>query len=199
MRRKLSLTMKICLVAAAGMILGGWYMLLYQQEHGSAVPNRGDYVRLHILANSDSIEDQQVKLKVRDAVVAYLTPYVQDVTDARTAENIITGHKQDILLLAKRTLADNGAYYPVDVQLGTFEFPVRSYGALTLPAGEYHAVRILLGAAAGQNWWCVLFPPLCFIDGASTALAPVSANPGNAQDQKAVPEIRWKIAEFFNK
>ncbi|WP_425060786.1 hypothetical protein SCACP_15350 [Sporomusa carbonis] len=190
------------LIVLFGFVAGGWIMLLYQQQSGIPVaPNRGDYVRLHILANSDSVEDQQIKLKVRDAVVAYLTPYVKDVSDAETAKNIIAGHRDDIILIARETLAANGADYPVTVQMGTFEFPVRSYGSLVLPAGDYQAVRILLGKAAGQNWWCVLFPPLCFIEGTNTALAPVSATKEGAAERSEtiVPEVRWKLVELFNK
>ncbi len=201
MRRKQFSRFKIMLLTVLFcFVAGGWSLLFYQQERGTSIPNRGDYVRLHILANSDSIEDQKLKLKVRDVVVAYMTPYVKDVRDAKEAENIIASHKEDIITLAKKTLIENGADYPVAVQLGTFQFPVRSYGSLVLPAGDYQAVRILLGQAAGQNWWCVLFPPLCFIDGANTALAPLtSSKESGQQERSAVPEVRWKIAEIFNK
>ena len=203
MRRKQIVRFKIVLLAVLFcFVAGGWAVLFYQHERGVALPNRGDYVRLHILANSDSVEDQQLKLKVRDAVVAYITPYVKDVSDAKAAENIIASHKQEIITLARKTLLDNGADYPVAVQLGTFAFPVRSYGNLVLPAGDYQAVRILLGQAAGQNWWCVLFPPLCFIDGANKALAPLTSakeTVGQQGSAAPVPEVRWKIVEFFNK
>lgn len=201
MRRKQFSRLKVTLLTVLFcFVAGGWSLLFYQQERGISIPNRGDYVRLHILANSDSIEDQKVKLKVRDVVVAYMTPYVKDVRDAKDAENIIANHKEDIIMLAKKTLVENGADYPVAVQLGTFQFPVRSYGSLILPAGEYQAVRILLGQAAGQNWWCVLFPPLCFIDGANTTLAPLTSSKESAQQERtAGPEVRWKIAEIFNK
>lgn len=177
---------------------GGWGLLLQQEESGTAVMSkRGDYVRLHILANSDSIEDQQLKLKVRDAVIAYLTPYVQDLSNAGEANTIIASHQDNIVMIAKAVLGENGVNYPVAVQMGTFPFPDRTYGSLVLPAGEYQAVRILIGQAAGQNWWCVLFPPLCFIDGANTALAPVSELKAAGQQGSPAPQIRWKIAEWF--
>lgn len=201
MRRKPLLKNKVILLTALiCFIVSGWSLLYYQQERGTAIPNRSDYVRLHILANSDSIEDQKLKLKVRDAVVAYVTPYVKDVQDAKEAESVISSHKEDIIKLAKHTLAENGANYAVDVQLGNFEFPVRSYGSLVLPAGDYRAVRILLGNAAGQNWWCVLFPPLCFIDGSNASAAPITASvDAGSPEGTSVPKIRWKVAEFFNK
>lgn len=195
-RKRILITLAICFIT------GGWCLLLYQEEHGVPVtPNRGDYVRLHILANSDSIYDQQLKLKVRDAVIAYLTPYVKDVVDAQTAKNIIASQQDQIVRVAKNTLAENGADYPVAIQIGSFDFPVRSYGSLVLPAGEYQAVRILLGEAAGQNWWCVLFPPLCFIDGTNATLSPVTSSKDYTQQEDAAktPTICWKIVEIFNK
>ena len=194
--KRISIILAICFIA------GGWGFLLYQEEHGVPVaPNSGDYVRLHILANSDSIQDQQLKLKVRDAIIAYLTPHVKDVIDAQVAKNIIANRQEELVRVAKKTLAENGADYPVAIQIGSFEFPVRSYGSLTLPAGEYQAVRILLGEGAGQNWWCVLFPPLCFIDGTNTTLAPVTSSKEYTQqeDYDKRPKICWKLAEIFNK
>ena len=175
----------------------GWGLLFYQEKNGTSIAasDRSSYVRLHILANSDSVQDQSVKLKVRDAVVAYLTPQVKDVADAQAAKAIIVSRRDEIILVAKKCLADNGVDYPVDIQIGNFEFPVRSYGNLVLPEGEYQAVRILLGSAAGQNWWCVLFPPLCFIEG--TNVLESSSKYTQQQADKQSPEIRWRLAEFF--
>lgn len=198
MRRILPIKVLLLMLLIFCFVAGGWALLLQQDERSATVmSNRGDYVRLHILANSDSIKDQQLKLKVRDAVIAYLTPYVKDVSDAREANTIIASHQATIIEVATAVLRENGANYPVAVQMGTFEFPVRSYGSLVLPAGEYQAVRILLGQAAGQNWWCVLFPPLCFIDGANTALAPVSEAALTEQQGNRTLQIKWKIAELF--
>lgn len=203
MERIISLWSKWILVTLAILfIAGGWSLWLYQEEHGVPVtPNRGNYVRLHILANSDSMQDQTVKLKVRDAVIDYLTPHVKEVVDAQAAKNIIINRREEIVLVAKKCLLDNGIDYPVDIQIGNFEFPVRSYGNLVLPEGEYQAVRILLGQAAGQNWWCVLFPPLCFIDGTNALVEPNTPRKKHTQQQDAerTPEIRWKFAEIFNK
>ncbi|TWH48390.1 stage II sporulation protein R [Sporomusa sp. KB1] len=202
MERSLPLWSKrMLIILVVCFIAGGWSVLLYQQKHGVPVtPNSSDYVRLHILANSDSVQDQQLKLKVRDAVIAYLTPYVKDVTDAQAAKNIIANRQEELVLVAKNTLAENGVDYPVAIQIGSFEFPVRSYGSLVLPAGEYQAVRILLGEAAGQNWWCVLFPPLCFIDGTNTTLAPVTSSKEYTQQEDGDRPLKicWKLAEIFN-
>ena len=192
---------RMVIILVVCFIAGGWSVLLYQQEHGVPVtPNSSNYVRLHILANSDSIQDQQLKLKVRDAIIAYLTPYVKDVIDAQAAKDIITNRQEELVLVAQNTLAENGVDYPVAIQIGSFEFPVRSYGSLVLPAGEYQAVRILLGEAAGQNWWCVLFPPLCFIDGTNTTLAPVTSSQEYTQQEDSDKPLKicWKLAEIFN-
>jgi stage II sporulation protein R len=177
-------------------IASGWGLLFYQEKQGTPiVSDRSNYVRLHILANSDSVQDQNVKLKVRDAVIAYLTPHVKDVTDTQEAKNIIVSHREEIMLVAQKCLAANGADYPVDIQIGNFAFPVRSYGNLVLPEGEYQAVRILLGRAAGQNWWCVLFPPLCFVEGTTALASPSIAN--QQAEKNNSPEIRWRLAEIF--
>lgn len=199
MEKKLTLWNKrVLAIGILFFIVGGWGLLFYQEKQGTPLlSDRSNYVRLHILANSDSVQDQKVKLKVRDAVIAYLTPYVKDVTDVQAAKHIIFSHQAEIISVAQKCLADNGFDYPVDIQIGSFAFPVRSYGDLVLPAGEYQAVRILLGNAAGQNWWCVLFPPLCFIEGTN-----VLANPSKVtqqQENNNPPEIRWRLAEIFLK
>ena len=200
MRRNLPPRVKLTVLALLFCsVVGGWSLLLEQQELGvPVIIERGGYVRLHILANSDSVQDQQLKLKVRDAIIAYLTPYVKNVSNAKEANEIIMSHQETIVAEAKKVIAANGANYAVAVQMGTFPFPVRSYGSLELPAGDYQAVRILIGQGAGQNWWCVLFPPLCFVDGANTVLTPINAA-AESGEQKATVQIRWKIAELFNK
>ncbi|MDF2572823.1 MAG: stage sporulation protein [Sporomusa sp.] len=201
MRRNLQSRLKlIILLLVFCFVAGGWSLLLWQEERGIPVtPNRGDYVRLHILANSDSIEDQQLKLKVRDAVIAYLTPYVTDVSGAQEAQEVINNHQENIAIVATKTLRESGANYPVAIQMGTFKFPDRQYGSLVLPAGDYQAVRILLGQAEGQNWWCVLFPPLCFIDGSNAGLAPLTSPKAAGEQNTSDFLFRWKIAELFNK
>ncbi|MBP2635436.1 MAG: stage sporulation protein [Firmicutes bacterium] len=199
MEKKFTLWSKRMLaIAIVLFIAGGWGLLFYQEKQGTPITSdRSNYVRLHILANSDSVQDQKVKLKVRDAVIAYLTPHVKDVADAQEAKKIIFSHQEEIVLVAQNCLADNGFDYPVDIQIGSFAFPVRSYGDLVLPAGEYQAVRILLGNAAGQNWWCVLFPPLCFIEGTNVLASPSKAT---QQPENNPPlEFRWKLAEIFLK
>lgn len=118
-------------------------------------------VRLHVLANSDSAEDQALKLKVRDAVLAYVSPRVIDSKSKDEAILILQGELENINEVAARVVADEGYDYPVDVTLTLEEYPTRNYESMSFPSGEYVSLRVMLGNAEGQNWWCVLFPPLC--------------------------------------
>ena len=118
-------------------------------------------VRLHVLANSDSEEDQALKLKVRDAVLAYTSPLVIDSASREEAIEILTGELDGIKAVAQKAVEDNGYDYPVDVTLTLEEYPTRNYESMSFPSGEYVSLRVLIGESEGQNWWCVLFPPLC--------------------------------------
>ncbi|MBE7035422.1 MAG: stage II sporulation protein R [Ruminococcaceae bacterium] len=115
-------------------------------------------VRLHIIANSDREADQILKLRVRDALLHAAGTHPDRLTDAQIAS------------VCDKEIAASGFAYPVHVFRGSFYFPRKSYENLTLPAGEYRAVRIVLGNGAGQNWWCVMYPPLCFTGDAYTSL-----------------------------
>lgn len=197
MRRKILRDLGI--VFAIAFAISGWLLLVYSKDNITPVgSSEKQLIRLHVLANSDSEQDQAVKLKVRDAVVEYMAPYLSDVTDASAARGIVLSHKDTLLNIAKQVLAANGANYPVQLEIGYFDFPIKSYGNLTLPAGKYEAVRILLGNAEGKNWWCVLFPPLCFIDVTNAAAVPVGSSDNKGTSQTADIEFRWKIAELLS-
>lgn len=114
-------------------------------------------VRLHVIAVSDDETEQAVKLQVRDAVLAYLEPQLQDVTDVNAARQLIAGDLDGIARAAQTAAGGR----PVRVSLGPEHYPTRDYGAFALPAGVYTSLRVTLGAGAGHNWWCVIFPPLC--------------------------------------
>ena len=118
-------------------------------------------VRLHVLANSDSEEDQALKLKVRDELLSYITPSVIDASSREEAMAIIEAKMSDIENIAQESIYKNGYDYKVDVTLTLEEYPTRNYEAMSFPSGEYISLRVLIGEAEGQNWWCVLFPPLC--------------------------------------
>lgn len=116
-------------------------------------------LRLHILADSDGEADQAVKLAVRDALLAVMAP----AATAAEAEEYLLENGALLLNTAERVLRQNGCDYGAQLLLGRSCFPDRTYGGKLYPAGEYLALRVILGAGAGQNWWCLLFPPLCIV------------------------------------
>ena len=118
-------------------------------------------VRFHIRANSDSRKDQAEKLLVRDQVVAYLKPYMEQANTKEDAKRILNSRKKEIAKVAKSTLQKRGKDLPVKVYLTREKFPEKDYGSYVFPEGTYDALRIDLGNASGHNWWCVMFPDLC--------------------------------------
>ena len=134
---------------------------------------RDSVLRLHVLATSDSAEDQALKLKVRDRI---LTVSEKMFSHAATKEEAVEDARNHLSLLqeeAQKVIFDDGYAYPVSVSLETSYFTTRSYGNVTLPAGEYQALRVVIGDGGGHNWWCVMFPPLC-ISAASEEEAQLS-------------------------
>lgn len=121
-------------------------------------------LRLHIIADSNSDADQKIKLSIRDAVITYLKPYLEDVTTKQEAIEIINAHLGEINDTANRILSAQGFSYTANAGIERVYFPIKLYGDLVLPAGEYDAIRIRLGSASGKNWWCLIFPQLCFVD-----------------------------------
>ncbi len=152
-------------------------------------------VRLHVIANSDSERDQSLKLMVRDAVL--------DIT-ADLSEGELPDSLDRIHAAAEDVLRENGCHYPVRVLLGNEEYGTREYDSFTLPAGVYRSLRVEIGDAAGHNWWCVLFPPLCFASAEEFAAEASAAGmaeedidfiTGDSQDV----QIRFRILELIQK
>lgn len=195
---KRNLLWKCSLLGLVIFIATGWLFLIYQGKENLPVScGKEDLIRLHVLANSDSGADQQLKLKVRDAIIDYLAPYFEHTTTKDAAEQIVFEHKDQLIDIAKQVLTLNGADYPVDIQLGMFDFPIKSYGSLVLPAGRYEAVRVLIGQAEGKNWWCVLFPPLCFVDITNATAIPAKGLTNSSEQQDVKIEFKSKIAELW--
>ncbi|GGF87200.1 stage II sporulation protein R [Paenibacillus albidus] len=142
-----------------------------------AIPQES--IRLRILANSDGTQDQMIKRQIRDKVVEQMNQWVTELEDPQSLEqarSLIRGHLPELNALVGTELASRGMDYSYNVELGVVPFPTKLYGGTVYPAGDYEAVRVTLGAGKGQNWWCVLFPPLCFIDaGSGDAAAPATA------------------------
>ncbi|WP_010279908.1 stage II sporulation protein R [Paenibacillus senegalensis] len=131
-------------------------------------------IRLRILANSDSVQDQALKRLVRDAIVEEMNQWVTGPATIEEARDVVADHLPDIHQLVTTLLAERGFTYEVDVELGEVDFPTKMYGSKVYPAGVYEALKISIGSAQGQNWWCVLFPPLCFVDLAMGEAVPES-------------------------
>lgn len=121
-------------------------------------------IRFHVIANSDSAEDQAVKLKVRDKVLQFISPKLKSSKSKKESEQILRKFDKEIIKVAENTLKDNGYEYKVITKIGKENFPVKVYGNITLPQGQYDAYKIVIGSGEGKNWWCVMFPPLCFVD-----------------------------------
>lgn len=121
-------------------------------------------IRFHVLANSDADQDQQLKLKVKDAVVEKMKGILKDAQNVDETKSIIKDNLNEIKEFAQAIVNQEGYPYPVQAELSKCYFPVKTYGDLTFPAGDYQALRITIGRAEGQNWWCVMYPRLCFVD-----------------------------------
>lgn len=126
-----------------------------------------DYLRIHVRANSNDLTDQDVKYKVKDEVVKFITPYAAQCTDKQRAMEIIGNILGDIEEVCDRVLRDNGFSYTSKAEIRSEQFPTRVYGDLTLENGIYDALIIELGTGTGDNWWCVIYPPLCFTSGSA--------------------------------
>ena len=164
--------------------------------------------RLHVIANSDSAEDQNLKYLVRDALIDYMNSVSKNSNSKDEAISIAYQHKSDFYKIAKKVINDNGYDYNVNIRIGNFAFPTKNYGDISLPAGYYDALKVEIGNASGQNWWCVMFPPLCFVD-ISTGIVPEDSKEtikdslhteeynliNNAQT--ADVKFKFKLLEFF--
>lgn len=123
--------------------------------------------RLHVIANSNSEEDQNLKYIVRDAVLDYINDISNGCTSKEGIITIVNNNIQEIKEVAQDAVYKEGFLYDVDLEIGNFSFPTKQYGDISFPPGFYDALRIKIGMAEGKNWWCVMFPPLCFIDTSS--------------------------------
>ena len=161
-------------------------------------------VRLHVRANSDSEEDQALKLRVRDAVLDVTGELVADCTTQEEAVATLEAHMADLELAARSVITAEGRDDAVSVMLGRETYPTRTYESCCFPAGEYVSLQVLIGAAEGQNWWCVLFPPLCLsaaTEGGEDAFVQV----GLSKDQygiitetgKTKYKVRFKVLELW--
>lgn len=139
--------------------------VLYIKEEAEGLEKRGEnLIRFHVLANSDSPEDQELKLRVRDKIINAMSGDLENSENVDETRNILKNNLDEIRKTAKEEIYKSGKDYDVNVSLGEHKFPTKRYGNAVFPAGRYEALRVEIGNARGQNWWCVMFPPLCFVD-----------------------------------
>lgn len=166
--------------------------------------------RLHILANSDSNEDQNLKYKVRDNLLSYMNEICIYCTNKEKAIELVEKNKENFKQIAIDTIKSEGYTYDVNINIGNFEFPTKDYGDISLPAGFYDALRVEIGEANGRNWWCVMFPPLCFVD-ISSGVVPEESKElleNNMSEEEfalisdnsnSKIKFKFKVLEFFNR
>ena len=158
---------------------------------------RRDVLRLHVVGASDSGFDQSLKLKVRDAVLEKGGELFDGTVTADEAEKIITPRIDELKAVAEAVLKENGCDYKVDITVGEEYFTTRCYEKFTMPAGVYNAVRVNIGSAEGQNWWCVMFPPLCLPAASAEADAFFTDEEMKIVSASPKYEPRFKIVEIY--
>lgn len=194
---------KKCVLCLALVILMGF--ILFYTYIGDSQNQYEGIVRLHVLANSDTVEDQALKLKVRDAVIEYMEKQ-DDLNSAGEAREYLSENLNRLEKIAEGVIASEGYDYSARANLGVRYIPEKAYGGITFPAGNYEALNITIGRGEGENWWCVLFPPLCLLEeGTATDDEVVSgdeASEGNNDDEGSSEarklRLRWKLAEILN-
>lgn len=155
---------KIALFIFSFFFVFGVLMSIYVDTDRELADVADKIIRLHVVANSDSPEDQQLKLQVRDKVMSRMSKRFEELKDIAEVKDIIEESLGEIETIARETIEENGKLYGVKAAFERTDFPTKVYGSLTLPAGTYQALNIVIGEGNGKNWWCVMFPPLCFID-----------------------------------
>ena len=138
------------------------------EAYGSMYQIKDKVIRLHVIANSDTFEDQQLKYKVRNDLISTFDKEFEFISSKEESEEIIIKKLDEIRSMAEETIQQEGYDYDVNVYYGNYNFPRKQYEEIVLPEGNYDAVRIEIGSAEGKNWWCVMFPPLCFVDFGNT-------------------------------
>lgn len=163
--------------------------------------------RLHVIANSDSDKDQNLKYVVRDNLLDYMNEICKDAINKEDAMNIAKQNLNTFEQIATQTILEQGYSYSVKVKIGNFQFPTKYYGDISLPSGYYDALRVEIGEAKGQNWWCVMFPPLCFVD-ISSGIVPEDSKQEMKEnlneeefalisDNSNKIQFKFKLLEFF--
>ncbi|MGL4362353.1 MAG: stage II sporulation protein R [Cellulosilyticaceae bacterium] len=219
MRKKMEnicdLTMKywvetVYIVSVLVFVAVGSFVYLHQYAQTMSEELSAEVIRFHVLANSDTTEDQLMKENVRDAVILYMEPLLKESPSIEVTREIFKEHMDEINEVATTVVRNWGKDYNVRTELTHEQFPTKSYGDIVFPAGIYEACRILIGDGEGQNWWCVMYPPLCYVD-AATGVVPYEGKQALKENltqeqydivafQAEKPyQIKFKLIEWFNK
>lgn len=150
----------------------------------------GKLIRFHVLANSNTDVDQELKMKVKDEVLKYISPMLEKSESLEESREILKKEDNNIINIAEEFIKKEGFNYSVETTLTRENFPVKEYGNIVLPQGEYEAYRILIGNGQGENWWCVMFPPLCFVD---ITKGQVSYDKTDKQMKEILSEKEFKV------
>ena len=151
--------MAACIMA--GVVLAGAYQYRTQKLQEGLAER---ILRFHVIANSNTKEDQALKLKVRDEIGAFLKEKLSDAKNLAECEETVNANLEEIELCADAVIAKEGYDYTVNAMVHTTDFPKKTYGSYTFPKGEYRALNVVIGDGSGENWWCVMFPPLCLLE-----------------------------------
>lgn len=177
------------------------YIIYPYVEEKTKISFKDHIIRFHIRANSDKEEDQDLKLKVRDEILKEMKEKFQGIKDIAESRRIIKDNMEEMKKITERIVVREGKDYEVNITLGEDNFPTRKYGNLVLPAGAYETLLITLGEGRGKNWWCVMFPPLCFIDITHSVAynleeeLDIELN----EDEEPPLKLKWKIVDLIKK
>ena len=187
---------KKCVILLALTVFMG-FMLFYTYI-GDRENDHEGIIRLHVIANSNTVGDQALKLKVRDAVIAYMDDQ-QDLTTVSETREFLKDDLNRLETIANGIIASEGYDYTADANIGVRYIPEKTYGDITFPAGNYEALNITLGEGDGENWWCVLFPPLCLLDEGTVESSDLSDEVPAELTENQKLQLRWKLVELLNK
>ena len=186
----------LLIALALALTAGAW-----ASESERALASR--VLRLHVIANSDTEEDQALKLSVRDAVLERASPWLEGAAGQAEAEAALLPHLDELARTAADALAARGCGDPVTVAIEDAWFPTKVYDGFSLPAGRYRALRVVIGEGAGRNWWCVVFPPLC-LGSVTEEAAETALESGLSEDQASLVTgrdggyvLKFKIVEWW--
>ena len=175
------------LLTIAAVVLVGNILIVSSKKVTDSLAD--EVIRFHVVANSDTMEDQLLKQRVKDEVIEYMEPLVKNCKSIDDTRSVVKSRLPKIKQIAEVVIGNYKKDYPVYVALDKANFPTKTYGDVVFPAGEYEACRIVIGEGKGENWWCVMFPPLCYIDVAS-GVVPLE---GKEQLQQELTDEQYKL------